>query len=369
MKTRRLGVRTVLVDGALIHGDVEIADGQIIMVGCSPAGRSGLAVPGYVDLQVNGFGGVDFLAADEISYRTAGAALARYGVTAYQPTLVSSPIGVTVGALRHLSKATGRRGPRILGAHLEGPFIAPKWKGAHDAQYLMKPDFDAAARLCEAGPVTYMTIAPELPGGFSLLDWLVGRDIVVAIGHSDADAPTARRAFNQGARAVTHLHNAQRRFVARDPGISGVAMTRPDVAVTLIADFVHLARETVDIAWRCAGDRLVLVTDAISAAGVGEGTYQLGHRAIEVTDAARLPDGTLAGSVLTMDRAVRNLMDLGVPLAGAVHAATAAPARLIGRPELGTLRPRTPADVAVLDDAGSVTRTLVAGEELWAAAS
>jgi N-acetylglucosamine-6-phosphate deacetylase len=366
MKTRRLGVQAALLDGAWIPGDVEIVDDQIGAVGCSPAGASDVAVPGFVDLQVNGFGGVDFLQTDVDGFERAGEALARYGVTAYQPTLVSSPVEQTTQALAYVGKAADLAGPRIIGVHLEGPFLSPPWKGAHDERYIVEPDLDLAARLCESGPVTYMTIAPEQPGGFELLDWLVERGIVVAIGHTDADARTAHDAFNRGARAVTHLHNAQRRFAARDPGISGVAMTREDVVVAIIADLVHLAPETVLMAWRCARGRLALVTDSIAAAGEGEGEYSLGDRTIFVTQgAARLADGTLAGSVLTMDRAVRNLVELGMPLTEALTASTATPAGLVGRFELASLRRGSPADIAVLDGALEVQRTLVAGREIW----
>jgi N-acetylglucosamine-6-phosphate deacetylase len=367
MKTRRLGVRAALVDGAVIRGDVEIAGDVIAGVGVSPGGDTGIAVPGYVDLQVNGFGGVDFLAADVEDHATAGAALAAYGVTAYQPTLVSSPTDAVVTALERIGKAQVDSAPRILGVHLEGPFLSPKWKGAHDERYIVPPDLDLARTLCESGPVTYMTIAPEQPGGFELLDWLVRRGIVVAVGHTDADAATANAAFNRGARAVTHLHNAQRRFASRDPGIAGVAMTRPGVTVEAIADFVHMARETLMVAWLCARERFALVTDSIAAAGFGPGEYALGDRTIHVTeDAARLADGTLAGSVLTMDRAVRNLVSLGVAWPDAVRAATTTPANLVGHGDLGTLRPATPADIVVLDDALHPQRTLVAGRQIWA---
>jgi N-acetylglucosamine-6-phosphate deacetylase len=368
MKTKRLGVSAAFVDGAWIPGDVEIAEEQIVSVGRFPAGGTGMAVPGFIDLQVNGFGGVDFLQTDVEGFQTAGRALSRYGVTAYQPTLVSSPIERTIDAIECVTKASGLPGPRILGAHLEGPFLAPRWKGAHDERYIIEPDLDTAARLCEAGAVTYMTIAPEQPRGFELLDWLVERGIVVAIGHTDADAITSHAAFNRGARAVTHLHNAQRRFAARDPGISGVAMTRDDVVVEVIADLVHLAPETLLIAWRCARGRFVLVTDSIAAAGEGEGEYPLGDRTVLVSDgAARLPDGTLAGSVLTMDKAVRNMVALGVPLGEAIIAATTTPAELVGRHEISSLRPMTIADVAVLDAALDVRRTIVDGREIWAA--
>ncbi|MEX2555004.1 MAG: N-acetylglucosamine-6-phosphate deacetylase [Actinomycetota bacterium] len=370
MKTMRLGVSSALVDGVLIEGDVETARGEIVAVGVAPPAGEHIAIPGYIDLQVNGFAGVDFLSCDVDGYRVAGEALVARGVTSYQPTLVSSPPEVTTAALEVAAKAQIESVPRILGVHLEGPFIAPAWKGAHDERYIVGPDLELASKLCNAGPVTYMTIAPEPPGGFELLDWLLGRGIIVSLGHSDADAPTAHAAYNRGARAVTHLHNAQRRFAARDPGISAVALTRGDVVVQVIADLIHLAPETLLIAWRCARDRLVLVTDAIAAATVGPGEYRLGDRLVYVSDdAARLADGTLAGSLLTMDRAVRNLAGLGVPWPEAVHAATTTPARLIGRDELGTLRPGSPADVAVLADDLSPVRTIVSGREVWAAPS
>jgi N-acetylglucosamine-6-phosphate deacetylase len=364
---KKLGVSAALVDGDVIRGDVLLDAETIAAVGVAPAGHGGVAVPGYIDLQVNGFGDVDFLAADVDGYRKAGEALLSTGVTTYQPTLVSSPEDVVLDALDVIAKAREQTSPRMIGAHLEGPFIAPDWKGAHDERHIVAPDLAMADRLCASGQVTMMTIAPEQPGGFELLDWLVRRGIVVSVGHSGSDAVTAHRAFNRGARWVTHLHNAQRRFSARDPGISGVAMTRGDVTIGVIPDLVHLAPETVLLAFRAAPGRVSVVTDAISAAPRRTGQFQLGDRTINVsTDAARLPDGTLAGSVLSLDQGIRNLVHIGLPWTDAVLAATAVPARLVGRPELGTLRPRTPADLVVLDDQLRVTKTLVAGAERWA---
>ena len=359
----RLGVSAALVDREVVRGDVDIDDGVIAAVGVMPAGNGGVAVPGFIDLQVNGFGGVDFLTADVDEHRRAGDALLSTGVTSYQPTLVSSPEKVVLEAMETIAGAARDGGPRVLGVHLEGPFIDPSFKGAHDEQYIVAPDIAYAERLCASGHVTTMTIAPEQPGGFDLLDWLVRRGVMVSIGHSGADAAAAHEAFNRGARWVTHLHNAQRRFTARDPGIAAVAMTRSDVTIGVIADLVHLARETVLLAFLAARGRITVVTDAIAAAPSSEGEFTLGDRAIIVSQgAARLADGTLAGSVLSMDTAVRNLVHIGIPWSAAVGAATAIPARLIGRPDLGTLRPGTPADVAVLDDALRVTRTVVAGE-------
>lgn len=363
-RARRLGVAAALVDGQRVRGDVAVADGLVEQVGLSGSGR-GLAVPGFVDLQVNGFAGTDFLAADAAGYHEAGDALLACGVTAFQPTFISSPADAYAVALPAAAGAQrSLQAPRLLGVHLEGPFLAPEFAGGHDPAHLVEPDLGMAQRLCEHGPVTTMTLAPERTGGLELVEHLVRRGVSVALGHSAADAATAHAAFNLGARAVTHVHNAQRRWQARDPGLAGVALTRRDVVVQAIVDGIHLAPETVLAAVRLAHRRFALVTDAIEAAGLPAGRYRLGDRTVDVADgAARLADGTLAGSVLTMDAAVRNLVDLGVSVVDAVDAATRVPAGLIGRPELGTLRPRTPADVVVLDDTLHVARTLVAGIE------
>lgn len=360
----RLGVRGALVGGAELTGDVEVEDGRIVAVGRSPAGAAGLAVPGFVDLQVNGFAGVDFLAAAPEDYAVAGEALAAAGVTAYQPTLITSAPGALRAALAVVA-AGGERSPiRVLGAHLEGPFLSPSWPGAHPPEHLRDPDPDLLDELLAAGPVAAVTLAPELPGALELVESLAARGVNVRIGHTDADAATAHAAFDRGATAITHIHNAHRRFAARDPGPAGAALAREDVTVTAIVDGVHLADETVAGVRRAAGPRLCLVSDAIAAAGMGDGRYRLGQVEVEVRDGrSTRPDGTLAGSVGTIGAAVRRLAASGVPLAEAVHAATRAPALLAGRPDLGLLAPGAPADVAVLDEELRVTRTLVAGVE------
>ena len=361
-------MRAALVEGAEVPGDVGVADGAIAAVGLQPAGASGLAVPGFVDLQVNGFAGVDFLAADAEGHRRAREALVATGVVAYQPTFVSSPEDAYAAALAEVAALGDGPGARIAGVHLEGPFISPRWPGAHDPAHLREPDAALADRLCDAAPVTMVTLAPELDGGLELVARLVARGVVVSVGHSDADAPTAHAAFDHGARAITHIYNAHRRWVARDPGPAGAALVRAGVAVPAIVDGVHLAPEAVLGAYLAARERFCLITDAIEAAGLGPGTYRLGDREVHVADGAcRLADGRLAGAVLTMDEAVRNLVSYGVALADAVHAASTAPARLLRRDDLGVLRPGAPAHVAVLDDELRVTRTLVAGAEGFAA--
>ena len=365
----RLGVAAALVDGERIAGDVEIEDGRIAAVGLQPAGAYGLAVPGFVDAHINGVAGHDFLASGPDDYAAAGAAMARTGVVAYQPTLISSPLDAYPEPVRVATEAAARGdGPLVTGVHLEGPFLSPAWKGAHDPAHLLDPDPRVLDDLLALGPITTMTLAPELPGALALVERLAARGVIVSIGHTDADAAHAHAAFDRGARAITHLYNAHRRWQPRDPGPAGVALTRPDVTVQAIFDDVHLAREAAYAAFLAAGPRFCLVTDAMEAALLEPGEYALGDRRVHVDEgAARLADGTLAGSLLTMDDALRRLVDAGAPLAAAVHAASTAPAQLLGRPDLGTLRPGAPAHVAVLDDALHVTRTLVAGREIAAA--
>lgn len=364
---RRLGVQAAVVGDEIIAGDVAVADGAIASLGLSPAGRSGLAVPGFVDLQVNGFAGVDFADPDNDKMRRAGEALSATGVTSFQPTLITLAEGDYLSALDRLAQAQEElSGPRLLGVHLEGPFLSPDRHGAHDPSLMRAPQWDLAKRLLEAGPVTYVTVAPELPGSLELISRLVGRGLTVAVGHTDADTATATAAFDRGARAVTHLFNAQRPFHHREGGVSFAALARGDIVVSVINDGIHLAAETMKVVFRAARGRMSLITDAVAATGLEPGRYTLGNRTILVTEnAVRLEDGTLAGSTLTMDQAVRNLVELGAPLGEAVSAATTVPSNLIRRPELGTLAPGTPADVAVLDDDLRVVTTLVDGREVY----
>jgi N-acetylglucosamine-6-phosphate deacetylase len=365
-EARELGVRAALVDGTLVPGDVRIVSGLVTEVGVPPrATAHGTAVPGFIDLHINGFAGVDFLTCEPDDYGRVGRALAATGVTAYLPTFVTSPLDTYRRALDAVSEAAADDGPSLLGVHLEGPFISPGWAGAHDVRHIQEPDLALAGELCDAAPVRLVTLAPELPGGLELVEYLSERGIVVSCGHSDADAPTAHRTFDRGARAVTHVYNAHRRWQPRDPGLAGAALVRDDVTVQAIVDDIHLAPETAYAAFLTARERFCLVTDAIAAAGLPPGDSRLGHQTVHVRDGeVRLPDGTLAGSLLTMDRAVANLVAKGASLAAAVHAASRAPALLIGRPDLGRIAVGHPADIAVLDDDLRVIRTLVRGEEV-----
>jgi N-acetylglucosamine-6-phosphate deacetylase len=356
----RLGVEAALIDGALVPGDVEVLGGRIAGFGLSSPNGRGIAAPGFVDLQVNGFAGVDFLSADAEGYRLAGEALLETGVTAYLPTFITSPEEQLLAALREVP--SGGDGPRVLGAHLEGPFLSALRLGIHSADARRNPDVDLLDRLLDAGPVRLVTLAPELPGATNVIERLLQREIAISCGHSDASAEQANAAFDLGVRSVTHLFNAMRPFHHRDPGIVGAALARPEVVVQLILDWIHVAPVTAAMVWQAAQGRVALVTDSVAGAGLDDGAYRLGELDVEIRNGvARGPTGALAGSTLTMIEAVRNLHSLGVPFEDAIGAATEVPARVLRLPSTGRLGVGLPADLIVLSDELELDRVLVEG--------
>ncbi len=358
----RLGVQAALVDAELVPGDVELEDGRIAAYGLTSVNGRGLAVPGFVDLQVNGFGGVDFLEADAADYARAGDALLKTGVTAYLPTFITAAEERLLAALHEVPRDA--EGPRIRGVHLEGPFLSPRRLGTHPPSARRDPDPALLERLLAAGPVRLVTLAPELPGALELVDRLHEHDVIVSCGHSDATAEQTHAAFDRGVRTVTHLFNAMRPLAHRDPGIVGAALARPDVVVQLIVDGVHLAGDTVRLVWQAAAGRVALVTDTVAVAGAGDGGFTLGDVSVDVRDGVvrRREDGTLAGSTLTMIEAVRNLYALGAPVERALEAASAVPARVLGLRDAGRIDVGVPADLLVLDGNLEIERVLVGGE-------
>ena len=294
------------------------------------------AETGLIDLQVNGAAGHD-LTADPEAVWAVGEALATHGVAAWLPTLVSPgwPIVERARAAFAAGPPQGYRGATVLGWHVEGPFLSTLRAGAHDPASLRPPDAGAVAGWSPATGVRVVTLAPELPGALAVVEALTAAGIVVSAGHSAATFAEAAAGFDAGIRAVTHLFNAMSPLDHRDPGLPGAALADDRVTICLIPDGLHVHPAMVRIVRDAVGpDRLAIVTDAIAALGMSPGAYRLAGRDLtydEAEGSARLADGRLAGSVLSMDRAVRNLARFtGCSEPEARAAATTVPARLLG---------------------------------------
>ncbi len=368
MTSRALGVSAALVDGHLVPGDISLVDGIVEAVGL-PAARGGrIAAPGLVDLQVNGFAGVDLMSADVDELHELARALPPHGVTAWLPTLITASREDTDRALDRLAEAfpSSAEGPagtaRSLGVHLEGPYLSPHRLGTHPPEHRRDPDPAELAAWRRRADVVAVTLAPELPGALDVVKTLAAEGVLVSLGHSDATALDAHAGFDAGARSVTHLFNAMSPLRHREPGLPGAALARPDVILQLVLDGHHLAPDVVRLVWAAARERIVLVTDATAAAGRPDGRYALAGVSLDVTDGAvRNPDGTLAGSALTLSGAVKNAAEIGIDPAAVLRAVTEAPAALLGRPDVGCLRPGVPADVVVFGDDLVLQETFLAG--------
>jgi N-acetylglucosamine-6-phosphate deacetylase len=363
---RRLGVGAAFVDGALVAGDVAIDDGVVVAVGLPGTGPA-IAVPGLVDLQVNGYAGVDAAHGSMDELEAMGVALARDGVLAYQPTLISGDPELTCAAAARIAQLASRAsgGARILGVHLEGPFLSPRCPGAHPLEWLRAPDGALLRRLLGAGPVTMMTLAPELPGAAQLVEELCRNGVVVSLGHSAATAQEAAAGVGAGASIVTHLFNAMAPLSSRSPGLAGLALSDTRLRLQLIADGAHVADELVRLAFAAAPGRCSIVTDATSLAGCGGGQLVLGDVPITLEGGvARRPDGTIAGGASTLLHGLRRLCALSLGLPEALGAVTEGPARALGRTDIGHLRQGGPANLVVLDDRLELKEVLVNGQPI-----
>ncbi|PPG54928.1 N-acetylglucosamine-6-phosphate deacetylase [Rathayibacter sp. AY1E9] len=322
------------------------------------------AVPGFLDLHVHGGGGHGFDGGAEAI--RAGLALHRSrGTTRSLVSLVSAPLEQLESSLDAVS-ALAATDPLVLGAHLEGPFLAPSRRGAHDPAALVHPSSGAVGRLLDAarGRLAQITLAPELPGALAAVERLAGAGTVVAVGHTEADADQARAAFDRGARLVTHAFNAMRGIGHRSPGPIPVALGDERVALELILDGRHVDVEVVRLAFAAAPGRIALVTDAMAAAGAGDGVHRLGPLDVEVLGGVARLAGTavLAGSTLTQEEALRRAVGPGrLGLQASVAALTAVPARVLGRGDLGLLAPGYRADVVLLDASLRVQRVWAEG--------
>jgi N-acetylglucosamine-6-phosphate deacetylase len=373
----------VLHRRAWIDADVVVEGGVVAGVeprpGVGEAGRGdattleaagSMVVPGLVDLQINGGFGHDLTSAPE-SVWAVGAELPRTGVTAFLPTIVSSPPGIVRRALEILSEGppAGYAGATPLGVHCEGPMLAASRRGAHEARHLRPPTREVIEGWSAEAGVRIVTLAPELEGADAIVRELRERGVVVSIGHSDATFEEAIAGFDAGITAGTHLFNAMSGFHHREPGVAGALLARADVVAGIIVDGAHVRPGAVAVAWRAKGPRgTALVTDAVAPMGMDAGTgYRLGASevvsdGVEVRDAA----GALAGSMLTLDAAVRNIVVFaGVPPEEAIATATETPAAMIGESRRGVIEPDAVADLTLLDADLLVVATVVGGRVVF----
>ena len=330
--------------------------------------------PGLVDIHIHGGAGHDVMSADSAGLVALEQLLALHGVTSYFPTTVSAPLDQTLSALERLATEIEKREhegsqegvrARPLGIHLEGPFISHIRRGVHPPENLLPPTLATFDRFWEAarGCIRVMTIAPELIGAKEVIAEATSRRVCVSVGHSDADLNATSAAVAAGARHATHAFNAMRPLDHREPGIIGEVLTDPRLSADIIADGVHLDPAVVQLFLKAKGlEGAVLISDATAATGMPEGRYRLGSLEVEVKNGRCTSEGKLAGSVLTLDRAVRNVMQFAHwDLPAALRLASLNPARVGGLPGRGKIEAGCFADIVVLTPAGEVKATIVGG--------
>ncbi len=330
--------------------------------------------PAYIDLHIHGGAGHDVMHADGDGLARFERSLTSHGVGAYFPTTVTAPLDATLSALENLAdtiEAVPSRGASNraipLGIHLEGPFISHARRGVHPPANLVPPTIAIFERFWQAarGHIAVMTIAPELDGAVEVIEHATRRGVCVSLGHTDATLEEARAGISAGARHATHTFNAMRPLNHREPGILGEVLTNARLSADIIADGIHLDPAIVQIFLKAKGkEEAVLITDAISATDMPDGRYMLGGIEVELKDGKCVADGKLAGSVLTMDRAVRNVMQFaGWDLQQSARLASENPARVTGLKTRGRIEPGARADFVVLNAAGEVMRTVIGGHE------
>jgi N-acetylglucosamine-6-phosphate deacetylase len=337
--------------------------------------KDAVLTPGFIDLHIHGGAGHDVMEAEDSALEAVESLIAGHGVTSYCPTTVTADRDETIRSLEKLGRFIERMAShghanngraRPLGVHLEGPFLADSRRGVHPPAHLRPPSMELFHAMWTAavGRVNILTIAPELPGALELIHEAKRRGVVVSLGHSNADLCQAQRGISAGARHATHTFNAMRRLEHRDAGLLGAVLTERGMTADIIVDGIHVEPTVVDLFLRAKGvDGAVLITDATSATGMPDGTYHLGNFEVTVKDGRCTSHGKLAGSVLTLDRAVRNVMDFaGWRLQDAVRLATYNPARVLGQEKRkGVIACGADADFAVLTKDGEVIKTIIGG--------
>ncbi len=383
MRTIFSASQVITAERIIPSGFVVVEDGVVAEVGARaeqamPKGElheypEAAIAPGLVDIHIHGGRGVDVMAASERQLDEFGRFLLAHGVTSYYPTTVAAPLERIRAALERLGNYV-RRQPqgtaRALGIHLEGPFLSHARRGVHPPENLLAPAPELLEQFQEdaGGAIGIITMAPEFDGSLATIRRARKLNIVVSLGHTDATLQVSNSAIAAGASHATHTFNAMRPLHHREPGVLGAALTSSLLTADLIADGIHVAPELVKLWLRAKGlDKAVLITDAISATGMPDGTYDLGGITVEVKAGRALCQGALAGSTLTLDQAVRNTMRFaGISLGEALRLATANAAGVVSKP-VGRIQAGEPADLIVLSSAAQIRQTWLAGKLAYSA--
>ena len=375
--------KAITPKGEVANAGILIRDGEIEMVGPRsgmelPSGATEVqatdstAIPGFVDVHIHGAGGHDVMEANETALSTITGRLAAFGTTSLLATTITASADDTCRSVEGIAKyisgqyQTSDTRAEILGIHFEGPFLSKERRGVHPAEWLQLPSAELLQRFLQAaaGNARILTIAPELLGATPCIDAARSLGMVVSIGHTDATYEQARAAVAHGAHHATHVYNAMRPFTHRDPGVIGAVLTTPEVTAELIADGIHVDEIAMKVLLQAKGAQaVVLISDGTSATGMPDGEYVLGGLKVTVNGGVcRNAEGRLAGSTLTLDRALRNIVGLGIPLADAVRMLTLNPATLLGIEfKKGALRTGADADIVLLNDGLDIERVWARG--------
>jgi N-acetylglucosamine-6-phosphate deacetylase len=333
-------------------------------------GGGQLLIPGMIDVHIHGAEGFDMMDGTIQSVEAVSRACARTGCTSFLATSVSSTLDDLLKMISNVKEVAGREpGAQAIGLHIEGPYLNVKRKGMQNERYLRHPDLDEMKSIIEASGslLRMVTLAPELPGGLEMIHLLKEKGIIAAIAHSDATYEEAKLAFQTGASHVTHCFNGMRPIHQRDPGVVIAAFEESSVSVQAIVDDVHLHPAIVRLIYREKGpDKMVLITDALQAMGMGDGTYLFGGHEVKVSNGvAKLTDGTLASSTVTMNEALQKAVQSGIPLKDAVMMATQTPADILGMLNKGRIEPGADADLVLINDRFEVLWTIVNGKKVY----
>ncbi|WP_069326134.1 N-acetylglucosamine-6-phosphate deacetylase [Paenibacillus nuruki] len=376
MYTILQNVELILPNKILSNVHVGIEKGTIVKIDAAPISayeeyqqidcKGQRLIPGMIDVHIHGANGFDMMDGREESIQEVSRTCASTGCTSFLATSVSSTIEDLLAMIHSVKRVVGHEvGAKIAGIHLEGPYLNPIRKGMQNEKYLRHPDIEEMKMIFKEADslIQMVTIAPELPGGMELISFLKEQGVIISIAHSDATYEEAKKAFEAGASHVTHCFNGMRPIHHRDPGIVVAAFEEEHVSLQAIVDHIHLHPAIIRLMHRSKGpEGMVLITDALQAMGMGDGDYLFGGHHVTVTNGvARLHDGTLASSTVTMNEALRYTVETGISLTDAVQMASTTPAYILGLQQKGTIAVGMDADLVLLDDDFQVQWTMIDG--------